>query len=250
MAKLKGILKLEGTLQDMTFYKTQDGHLVKTKGGVSKERIATDPAFARTRENGAEFSNAAKAGKILRDAVRNLINGASDNRVTSRLTQVMSKVQKMDTTSARGERTVAIGIGTAEGQALLKSFNFNINAVLGAILDNPYSVDTSTGVISIPDLIPINEIAYPGGTTNVSLKGAFAIVDFGTGISDVGYTNVEDLVLDGTSTSVTLTPESLPSGTGTKFFLLEIAFFQEVNGVQYSLNNGAYNALAIIEIAG
>jgi hypothetical protein len=249
MAKLKGILKLEGTLDDLTFYKTQDGHLVKTKGGVSAGRIANDPAFARTRENGMEFANAAKAGKILRDSVRNMVNGASDNRVTSRMTQVMSQVQKMDTTSARGERTVAIGIATTEGQALLKSFNFNINAVLGTVLNNPYSVDTSTGVISIPDLIPINEIAYPAGTTNVSLKGAFAIVDFETGISDVSYTNVEDLPLDGTSTSVTLTPGSLPSGTGTKFFLLEIAFFQEVNGIQYSLNNGSFNALSIIEVA-
>lgn len=32
MAKLKGILKIEGTLDELTFYKTQDGHLVKTKG--------------------------------------------------------------------------------------------------------------------------------------------------------------------------------------------------------------------------
>jgi hypothetical protein len=249
MAKLKGILKLEGTLQDMTFYKTQDGHLVKTKSGVSKERIANDPAFARTRENGQEFANAAKAGKILRDSMRNLLSLASDNRVTSRLTQVMSKVQKLDTTSARGERTVAIGIETPEGQALLKNFNFNVHAVLGSVLNNPYSVDTTTGVISIPDLIPINEVGYPPGATNVSILGAYANVDFQSGINDVSYTNAEDLPIDGTSTTVTLTPESVPAGTGTKFFLLGIVFLQEVNGVQYSLNNGAFNALSIIEVA-
>src|SRR5690348_18240556 len=89
MAKLNGILKIEGTLQDMTFYKTQDGHLVKTKSGVSGDRIANDPAFIRTRENGAEFGSAAKAGKIMRDAFRVLIQSASDNRVTSRVTQLM-----------------------------------------------------------------------------------------------------------------------------------------------------------------
>lgn len=55
MAKLKGILKIEGTLDELTFYKTQDGHLVKTKGGVSADRIANDPNFQRTRENGSEF---------------------------------------------------------------------------------------------------------------------------------------------------------------------------------------------------
>ena len=52
MAKLSGILKIEGTLENLTFYKTQDGHLVKTKGGVSADRIANDPTFQRTRENG------------------------------------------------------------------------------------------------------------------------------------------------------------------------------------------------------
>ena len=102
MAKLKGILKIEGTLQDMTFYKTQDGHLVKTKSGVSADRIANDPAFARTRENGTEFANAATAGKLLRDSVRSIVQVAADNRITSRLTQVMSQIKNMDTTSARG----------------------------------------------------------------------------------------------------------------------------------------------------
>lgn len=248
MAKLKGILKIEGTLQEMTFYKTQDGSLVKTKSGVSGDRIANDPAFARTRENGSEFGSSATAGKVLRDAVRNMVATASDNRVTSRVTQIMTQIKNLDTTSLRGERSVDVGIATAEGKALLKNFNFNDKAILGAILYKPYAVDTTTGVISIANLVPINEIAAPTGTTHVSLKGAFAIVDFDLGTSDVGYTNVTNLPIDPTSTSVTLTPDTVPAGTGTKLFLLQIEFFQEVNAVQYSLNNGAYNALAIIEV--
>jgi hypothetical protein len=249
MAKLKGILKLEGTLDDLTFYKSQDGHLVKTKGGVSRERIANDPAFARTRENGLEFANAAKAGKILRDSVRNLMSMASDNRVTSRLTQTMSKVQKMDTTSARGERTVAIGIDTAEGQALLKNFNFNNKAILGTVLNSPYSVDTATGIITIDDLVPMNEINFPQGSTHVTIVGAYANVDFETGLSAISYTNMENLPLDTGSVSLILEPDGVPTGSGTKFFLLEILFFQEVNGVQYPLKNGAFNSLSIIEVA-
>lgn len=248
MAKLKGILTIEGTLQDMTFYKTQDGHLVKTKSGVSAKRLATDPAFARTRENWAEFGNAASGGKVLRDAVRNMIAAAADNRVTSRLTQVMARIKNLDTTSARGERTVAIGIATPEGKVLLKNFNFNNKAILGAVLYKPYSIDTATGVISITDLVPINEIAAPAGSTHFSMKSAFAIVDFVAGISDVSYSNVENLPIDGTTTSITLTPDVVPTGTGIKLFLLQIEFFQEINAIQYSLKNGAFNALSIVEV--
>jgi len=79
MAKLKGILKIQGTLDDLTFYKSGKDHLVRTKGGVDKARIANDPAFQRTRENGSEFGMAAKAGKMLRTAVRLLMASRSKN---------------------------------------------------------------------------------------------------------------------------------------------------------------------------
>ncbi len=49
MAKLKSLIKIEGTLDDLTFYKGKEGFLVRSKGGVSKKRINNDPAFARTR---------------------------------------------------------------------------------------------------------------------------------------------------------------------------------------------------------
>jgi len=39
MAKQNGILKVTGTLDELSFYKGKDGFLVKTKGGISKNRI-------------------------------------------------------------------------------------------------------------------------------------------------------------------------------------------------------------------
>ncbi len=249
MAKLNGILKIEGTLQDMTFYKSQDGYLVRTKGGVSGDRIANDPAFARTKENGSEFGSAATAGKVLRDAIRNMVSSASDNRVTARVTQIMTQIKNLDTTSVRGERSVDVGIATPEGQALLKNFNFNDKAILGAVLYKPYTVTTATGVVSIANLVPINDIAAPSGTTHLTIKSAFSIIDFNLGTSETQYSNEVNLPYDGTSGAVTLTPAAVPTGTGTKLYFLQVEFFQEVNSVQYSLNNGAYNALAIIEVA-
>jgi len=65
MARQKGIIKLKGTIGDITFYKTQDGHLAREKGGIDANRIKNDPAFQRTLENGSEFGRAGKAGKIL-----------------------------------------------------------------------------------------------------------------------------------------------------------------------------------------
>ena len=123
MAKQKGIIKLQGTIGDITFVKTKDGYLAKEKTSVNGNRIATDAAFLRTRENNAEFGRAGKAGKVLRRAIQLLLQQAKDSRVTSRLTKEMMKVLKADSTSTRGLRNVV------DGEAeLLEGFEFNLNA--------------------------------------------------------------------------------------------------------------------------
>ena len=249
MARQKGILKVEGTLDGLTFYKTQDGHLVKTKSGVSGDRIASDPTFVRTRENGAEFGSAASAGKMLRDILRALMLTASDGRVTSRLTRLMTDIKNYDTTSVRGQRNVGVGIADPIALALLKGFNFNINAILSSVFFAPYVVDIATGKIDFAALTPINDVNFPSGATHISLQGAFANVDFISGTSDITFSNEVNLPIDGVTAPQTLTPTGVPSGTGTQLYLLEIKFFQQVNAIQYSLKNGAYNSLAIVEVA-
>lgn len=248
MAKLKGLLKIEGTLDNLTFYKTQDGFLVKTKSGVSGDRIANDPNFQRTRENGQEFGSAASSGKLVRNAVRSLMMNASDNRVTSRLTQIMSKIKNYDTTSIRGERNVALGVADPEALALLKGFDFNKRAIMKSILFAPYNVDTGTGEISFDALTPINDINFPSGATHISLRSAYVTLDYATNTSSTVYSPVENLLIDGTTAALSLTPTGAPSGGSNAFYLLMIEFFQEVNGVQYSLKNGAFNSLSIVEV--
>ena len=91
MARQNGIIKLKGTIGDITFYKTKDGHLAKEKGGIDAKRVATHPALYRTLENGAEFRRAGKAGKMLRTAFRTLLINSADSIMVSRLTQSMTK---------------------------------------------------------------------------------------------------------------------------------------------------------------
>ena len=249
MAKQIGIIKLKGTIGDLSFYKTKDGHLAREKGGVDAERIKNDPAFERTRENGAEFGSAAKSGKLVRDAFRTLMMRSSDGRVTSRLTKLMSDIRALDTTSARGERNVAVAIADPAAKDLLRGFNFNNRAILGAVLYRPYSVNTGAGEISIQGLIPNLHVAYPSGATHMAFTGAWAKVDFATDMYSVELTNTENLVIDATQTDLLLAAGTAPTGTGTDVFLLMVEFFQEVNGVQYSMNNGSYNALSIVDVA-
>lgn len=250
MAKQKGIMKLEGTIGDITFYKSQDGFLARGKGGVDGNRIANDAAFQRTRENGSEFGTAGKAGKILRNALRMLLQNASDNRMVSRLTQKMVEVIQADAISTRGQRNVI------DGEAeLLQSFEFNINGKLNNTLFAPYTanIDRALGalVISIPSFIPVNMIAAPGGTTHYKIVSSGIEVDFEneTFVADSKTTAV--LPWNTVATAVINLNNAVTAASSHPLFLaLGIEFFQDVNGTKYPLKNGAFNALALVKVDG
>ena len=249
MARQTGLLKVKGTLDNVTFYKSKDGHLAKMKTSVDAARIASDPAFARTRENGKEFGNSASAGKLLRDALRNITVNISNTSNVARITQLMTQIKNMDTTSARGQRNVGVGVSNASAKALLKGFEFNPNSLLGSMLYKPYVLTPATGVINIASLLPATDLTWPNGATHVSITGGFGNINFATGVVDFKLTNVVNLASVAASSNVTLTPTAVPSGTGTKIFLLKLEYFQLVNGIQYPMKNGAYNCLKIIEVA-
>ncbi|PKR80733.1 hypothetical protein CW751_08150 [Brumimicrobium salinarum] len=248
MAKQKGIIKLTGKIGDLSFYKTKDGYLAREKGGVDGERIKNDPAFARTRENGSEFGLAATAGKTLRDAFRPLMMRAADSRITSRLTKVMSSIRKLDTTSARGDRSVGVAIQNQAAKDMLKGFNFNIRSMLNAILYRPITLDPSSGEIEIEDLVPVNHIAAPANATHVSFTAAWGNVNFADGTYELALSNPSNIEIDSTQSTVAVTPTAPPSGSGTDVYILLVEFFQEINGTQYSLNDGGYNALNIVDV--
>ena len=250
MARQKGIIKLKGTIGDITFYKTQDGHLAREKGGIDASRIKNDPAFQRTRENGSEFGRAGTAGKILRTALRALLLNSADGRMVSRLTQQMVKVIQADVNSDRGLRNVI------DGEAeLLTGFEFNIRGKLGTGLFAPFvaSIDRVTGQIkvTVPSFIPVNMIAAPSGTTHYKIISAGAEIDFEeetfvvenseTGI--LPWDAVASMVIDQTNIVT-------PASTKPLFLALGIEFFQEVNGQMYPLKNGAYNPLALVKVDG
>jgi hypothetical protein len=60
MAKKKGAIKLDGTIGDITFYKTQDGYLAREKGCVTADCIAHDPAFNAPGKTGRNLEERAR----------------------------------------------------------------------------------------------------------------------------------------------------------------------------------------------
>ncbi len=248
MAKNKSILKIEGSLDGMTFYKTATGHFVRTKGGISKDKIMRDPAFARTRENMQEFAHVTKSSSFLRRSIGGNLLKAKDNRVSNRLNSILTKIKKLDTQSARGERLVGNGITDPQGKLLLKGFDFNRHAPLWQVLLKDFVLDTQTGVVSITQFAPAIDLNYPEGSTHVQFGLTAVQLDFTTQTSEHTQVSGNILTLDQQTIDVHLSLANLPNGNGVLLYLLLIEFFQSVNGTYYPLRNGAYNVLHIIEV--
>lgn len=248
MARQKGIIKLEGSVGDVSFYKSKDGYLAREKGGVDADRIRNDPAFARTRENGSEFGRAGKAGKLIRTAFRPLILKTGDGRLTSRLTKQMLKVIQADQTNPRGERTVTDG-----NLELIQNFDFNANGRLEATLYAPFEVaiDRAAGqaTIQVPKFVPTNSLAYPQGATHLKMVGAAAEVNFDTEVFTYDSHTSDEIEINAQEAPATQLDLAFSANSGeTLMVVFGIEFFQSVNGELYAMKNGSYNCLALIEV--
>jgi hypothetical protein len=247
MARQAGNMKMEGTFGDLTFYKMKGNYYVRSRRVVSSIRFQKSPEFARVRENGNEFAAAVKSGKLLRDCVKCFYRDAHNHDVSTRVLQLMLKVKTGDVESARGKRNAGTAFASGGALSMLKHFEFNGRKPVASLLRKPFQTDAD-GTLVIHDFVPARDLAASAGSTHVMLKSALCRVDFMLEKHSISYTNTVTLCLDDTASEIVLVPESIPTGTGILFSLLQIEFFQEVSGVLYNLKSLQDKAVVIAEV--
>lgn len=248
MAKLKGPIKVKGTLGEITFAKTKDGYIAKEKTSLSGQRIATDPNFKRTRENNSEFGRAIKAGKLIGDAIRPLLQQVKDKKLFNRLSSELMKVIRADTAGSRGMRTI-----TAAGLQRLKGFDFNSGAKLSSSLPVPFttSIDRATGNCraTFEDFVPAERVKAPASATHFKIVSAAAELDFVNAEYRSAMKESAVLPVDTATVNALNLSCAMPVNSVLPILqLLGIQFYQQVNGVNYPLTDLSFNALSLAEI--
>jgi hypothetical protein len=248
MAKLEGILQLRGTIGNMTFSHTKNGIIVGEKTSIDKTRINTDPAFARTRENMAEFAAAGRAATLVVKALKSSLPAAKDAAHFRRLLKVMRQAISFDTTNLRGLRTVTDG-----DLSIVEFYEFNGNSSLASVLQAPFTptVTRATGELEVvvPAFDMLTGVVPPTGATHLKIVATGAELDFANNgyVADVqrsGYL----AIVPGATAPVTLTTTVTANSTKPLMLSLGLEFFQEVNGQKYPLKSGLSNCHSIIKI--
>jgi len=143
---------------------------------VDKKRIATDPAFKRTRENMAEFGGSAKVGKSLRLGFVSIINSMAGVGTVGRITGLMKRINSVGP-GLRGQRTFEI----LPNKVLLEGFEFNLKSPLDAVFYTPNEVPTldanrSIATWEIPDFNTDDFITAPEGASHFKLLLATTVL--------------------------------------------------------------------------
>lgn len=250
MARQKGVLNLEGKAGTFAFFQGREGFAARQANGMNGKRVLEDDAFARTRENGAEFGRAGKAGKLLRAALRNITLNVADGRMVGRMTRDMLKVVQSDPVNARGERTAAQGDAT-----LLRGFEFNVNTPLRQTFSAQFEAtidrENETGSIELPAFSPKKMISAPKGASHYGYLLGVIAADFAAEQTTHDFYVGEPLALDITEVNPVKLTVQIGGTSGLPIFVVfGIEFFQIVNGRKYPLNNANHNVLSIVEVDG
>ncbi|APY06922.1 hypothetical protein BWZ20_00795 [Winogradskyella sp. J14-2] len=257
MARNNSFIKLEGTLDGLTFYNKDGNNLVKTKNQVSRNRIMNDPAYKRTRENMQEFGGAARCSKALRESFASIVRLVADTYLSARIT---GKVRSVVPNGAglRGERNINL----VDNLEPFIGFQFNLSKPFDSQFNAPSTgpvIDASRDKVSwsIPDFNTDTYIKKPEGATHCklalaagyvsnyewdpALKSYEPVEDTPNGAGEIVYSDAIALgAMVGTDTDLTLNLTTYgPIPVTTALFAgTAIVFFQMVNGELYELAQG------------
>ena len=249
MARQKSVLKVQGTLDELTFYQKKGRHYVRRKSSLDGSRILTDPKFLRTRENFQEFQQVVQSGKIIRQGLQHSFSTVAEPGIHLRMNKLLNRIKNFDGVNARGQRTVPEGLLTPEGNALLTKFSLNTLAPFDQIVRAKPTLDPITGIITIDGLVPLDMVSAPPGATHVGFQSEWTRIDFATGELDTVSTIATPVALDINSQNIVLEPTAPPQGTGKDLIALTVRFFQSLNGNFYPLNDSSHQTGIILFVA-
>ncbi len=138
MAIVKGPIKMTGSISGLSFYtrRGSDEIIVRTKGGVSADKIKRLPQFEGLRNQQKEWSGTNKLVSGFRMALGGL-HRLADYNITPVLNSLANKMQKADLEVEKGKRPVCL----SKYKQSVEGFNLNRKFPFNSVLRSSVSCD-------------------------------------------------------------------------------------------------------------
>lgn len=175
MARSKGIIKINGLLDGISFYVRNGKEMARIPNAPDKNKMQNNPNYIRTRENNQEFGGAATVGKALRVGLVQVFKHMSDSQGNARIVKlVKDMLNKND--GIRGQRAFEPVVHAS----MLHNFAFHDQLSFDSIFLAPFSsevnADRSGVKLTIPDFHTGNMVNAPRGATHIRLVNAVTVL--------------------------------------------------------------------------
>jgi len=248
MKKQTGHIKLEATIDNLTYYKRNGEYLVKKKSAVSRTRLKYSPQYAAFRQHQRDFGQAAKGGKLIRKAFAPLVQEVADWNCVGRLTKTVLNVIQSDLVNPQEQRRITDG-----NLELLRGFEFNAGCTLSQVLNAPFSLreDINIGLLSleIPGFIPSKQLRSPKEASHFQVVMGVGTMDFSGCTYLTAFAETAWMPVDGSSgNTISLVCNLSKTVPNPMFVVAGVRFFQAINGIFEPIFNAGYQALSLVMV--
>lgn len=244
MAKVKSIVKLQGTIGALNFYFRKGVPLVRTAGGgFNGDAIKTKDSMVRVRENGSEFKGCMQTVRFFKLGLQPFLCTFKDGTLHQRLVSLFTKIKNGDLLAVRGSRTVFGGLQTTAGRQLLRNYLLSSGSRLEKVLHQKVLFDWTSG-FSLTDFDG-GRVSFPNGGTHLALRVGYLTFDFAH--YDSAFVATDTVYLTSTDTGTVFIPSpTLATAEGMQVGVVLAQFVQELNGQFYPLKNENSVVLEVI----
>jgi hypothetical protein len=262
MGTQHGIIKLSGSIDNLTFYRAYGRDLVRKKGGPDRQQIMSNPSFQRTRENIAEFGGCSKIAKAMRTALMQ-VKKLTDGQFGNRLTKVF-KLVSLEGEGERGQRMISLSMH----RKMFVNFEGNIARKLSDVLPGKITANHNDQRNKATIVFPAGQykpVKAPEGATHFRLVQMLGLVADHTYdtitktyipvdkehnakgmITYSGYLSLEEENIPPVTLQTELITTSPLTDRVSVIQAVGISFYQQLGSVYYPLQQG--QALKIVDM--
>ena len=191
MAKAFGPVQLVGTLDDLNFYSTPDGNIVRVKGktGNSKKSFRENPIFTPIKQHSKDFGRCAKKAAVFRRLVKAFYDCAKDGSIAGRSNQLLHAIIKEDTEHERGQKQLHTGLQSVAALDFLIGFEGNKGRLLAQVLKKKLVFNWVKWEINVKTIHPLRHLDWPASATEVHLQIAISNWNCEADTFETNYSN-------------------------------------------------------------